>query len=399
MEHKRAKTLEALSTFIQSQKALLSRTERDIDRLRELRGEVVSNKDVALETIFQRVAEHGLQLSEQPGLVNTLHRDIEWSLFRSSDPASLRKFGTSLRHTHAGRAQPSRTQTSELSELQKLVKEARSQLVDPILQSFSFLNEPLSDADEEPPDPEEVRRALERDKIRELKKRKINSAALVPVFAGLRRPLSKGVFVRLDQADESAEVDISLDDGRDDGVSTARSESEVVPMDVDTPATSVESPASFYPGLPPVDPLPPKSAARERRVPRKAQARGSTSALSDSTQRNRGRGSLAKVEPKAEEEDTPASTEVVPEDEPAQDSKQKSMAKSETYKQAWSVSEQHLLERLLEEIPEGEKNRWAKISKAMNGRRTPRQVASRVQKYFEKLKRFGVEIGGGKSTA
>ena len=26
----------------------------------------------------------------------------------------------------------------------------------------------------------------------------------------------------------------------------------------------------------------------------------------------------------------------------------------------------------------------------MNGRRTPRQVASRVQKYFEKLKRFGL---------
>ncbi|TFY75533.1 hypothetical protein EWM64_g8478, partial [Hericium alpestre] len=67
----------------------------------------------------------------------------------------------------------------------------------------------------------------------------------------------------------------------------------------------------------------------------------------------------------------------------------------DTYKQAWSVSEQHLLERLLDEIPDGEKNRWAKISKAMGGRRTPRQVASRVQKYFEKLRRFGVEIGGG----
>ena len=37
--------------------------------------------------------------------------------------------------------------------------------------------------------------------------------------------------------------------------------------------------------------------------------------------------------------------------------------------------------------------RWAKISKAMNGRRTARQVASRVQKYFEKLKRFGLEPG------
>lgn len=34
--------------------------------------------------------------------------------------------------------------------------------------------------------------------------------------------------------------------------------------------------------------------------------------------------------------------------------------------------------------------RWQQISIAMNGRRTPRQVASRVQKYFEKLKRFGV---------
>ena len=39
--------------------------------------------------------------------------------------------------------------------------------------------------------------------------------------------------------------------------------------------------------------------------------------------------------------------------------------------------------------------RWAKISKAMGGRRTARQVASRVQKYFEKLRRFGVEVGGG----
>jgi len=38
------------------------------------------------------------------------------------------------------------------------------------------------------------------------------------------------------------------------------------------------------------------------------------------------------------------------------------------------------------------RGRWAKISQAMGGRRTPRQVASRVQKYFEKLKRFGVGV-------
>ena len=33
--------------------------------------------------------------------------------------------------------------------------------------------------------------------------------------------------------------------------------------------------------------------------------------------------------------------------------------------------------------------RWLKISQAMHGRRTARQVASRVQKFNEKLKKFG----------
>ena len=33
----------------------------------------------------------------------------------------------------------------------------------------------------------------------------------------------------------------------------------------------------------------------------------------------------------------------------------------------------------------------------MNGRRTARQVASRVQKYYEKLKRFGVDVTVGSS--
>jgi hypothetical protein len=35
--------------------------------------------------------------------------------------------------------------------------------------------------------------------------------------------------------------------------------------------------------------------------------------------------------------------------------------KSETYKQAWSVEEQHLLERLLEEYPDGAKNRCVRV--------------------------------------
>ncbi|KLO07822.1 hypothetical protein SCHPADRAFT_881133 [Schizopora paradoxa] len=67
-------------------------------------------------------------------------------------------------------------------------------------------------------------------------------------------------------------------------------------------------------------------------------------------------------------------------------------SKSHTFKQSWSVAEQHMLEKLLEEYPDGVTRRWAKISEAMGGQRNPRQVASRVQKYFAKLKKFGVDV-------
>ncbi|KDN39812.1 hypothetical protein RSAG8_08604, partial [Rhizoctonia solani AG-8 WAC10335] len=71
-----------------------------------------------------------------------------------------------------------------------------------------------------------------------------------------------------------------------------------------------------------------------------------------------------------------------------------------TFKQNWTLAEQHTLERLLVEIPSTVKFRWVKISEAMGGTRTPRQVASRVQKYYEKMKKLGVsinstEMGGG----
>ena len=45
----------------------------------------------------------------------------------------------------------------------------------------------------------------------------------------------------------------------------------------------------------------------------------------------------------------------------------KEKPKSETYKQAWSVSEQRL-ERLLSEIPDGEKNQFERLF--INGLRT-----------------------------
>lgn len=207
----------------------------------------------------------------------------------------------------------------------------------------------ISSDEEEPLDPEEIKRELEREKIRELKKRKINSALTI---GGRRVPMTSGVFIRRDQ-DESADVDVTMD-------------AEVVEaMEVDQPPAPVHVLA----------PVVPKHVRGLRKTE-----------------------TATPVKPKKEPKRKP----------PKEESKPKRGPKSDTYKQTWSVEEQHLLEQLLEEIPDGEKNRrvfcpaylshahgrfrWAKISQAMNGRRTPRQVASRVQKYFEKLKKFGVDV-------
>ena len=61
----------------------------------------------------------------------------------------------------------------------------------------------------------------------------------------------------------------------------------------------------------------------------------------------------------------------------------------------WSDDEQRLLEKLLDEYPDEPvaAQRFQKISAAM-GTRTPKQVASRVQKYFIKLVKAGLEAPG-----
>ncbi|XP_032669671.1 ZZ-type zinc finger-containing protein 3 [Odontomachus brunneus] len=69
--------------------------------------------------------------------------------------------------------------------------------------------------------------------------------------------------------------------------------------------------------------------------------------------------------------------------------------KPETFNQLWTFEEQKRLEELLIEYPpeDVEMRRWTKIAKAL-GNRTPKQVSSRVQKYFIKLLRAGLPIPG-----
>ncbi|BES99560.1 Myb-like DNA-Hypothetical protein domain [Nesidiocoris tenuis] len=74
--------------------------------------------------------------------------------------------------------------------------------------------------------------------------------------------------------------------------------------------------------------------------------------------------------------------------------------KPETFNQLWTVEEQLRLEELLEQFPPEpvENQRWKKIAAAL-GNRTTKQVCSRVQKYFKKLKKEGLAAPTkGKST-
>ena len=70
-------------------------------------------------------------------------------------------------------------------------------------------------------------------------------------------------------------------------------------------------------------------------------------------------------------------------------------SKPQTFNQPWTGEEQRRLEELLVEYPseEVEMERWKKIATCL-GNRTPIQVQSRVQKYFQKLSKAGLPIPG-----
>ncbi|XP_058793111.1 ZZ-type zinc finger-containing protein 3 [Phymastichus coffea] len=72
-----------------------------------------------------------------------------------------------------------------------------------------------------------------------------------------------------------------------------------------------------------------------------------------------------------------------------------SEGKPETFNKPWTEEEQQRLEELLYKYPpeEVEMKRWTKIANAL-GNRTPKQVSSRVQKYFIKLMKRGLPVPG-----
>ncbi|KAF9001197.1 hypothetical protein BDQ17DRAFT_1400354 [Cyathus striatus] len=360
MDNQRAQTLEALQTFIQNQKALLNRTRADIEKLQQLQRDIYDEPDIVVSDLTDRLNDSAFRLSESLENKLDVTKTISWGVFDSHDPTPLHALALKARQAYVQRNEPHTKQRSELSDLQKLVKQARKVIIDPVLAS---IGEPELD-------PFELKKELERAKIRELKKRKIHAS-------GLSLPSSyngnSGVFIRHDVEDESMEVDISLDDD-----STPNPTS--IPIIDDPPTPS-------HPTLASTSHINASKGSRTRKPTVKLKLSRTKEAIPDKPPAPP-RKKSKKGDTKGASSDTEFADASAPPEPAAQGKPAK--PKPETYKQAWSVSEQHLLEQLLEQIPAGEKFRWQKISRAMGGRRTPRQVASRVQKYFEKLKRFGV---------
>ncbi|KAG1737800.1 hypothetical protein EDB19DRAFT_1716699 [Suillus lakei] len=442
MDSRRAETLEALSAYIQTQKTLLSRADADIDRLRKLRADALNQPKAFTENIGSKFNSPGLRLSEHNECsVSPLANEVHWQVFSSADPTPLRTFAVRKRLAHTEWNVPHTTQHSPLSALQQFVKDSRRIIIDPVLGSLdpdnalyltsnsnltaspfhASLDQPTLSEDEEMEEEKETkspsiqesftatrRRERAHAKIQKLKERKITYDTIAE-----NGEVADAVFVRNDVDDESGEVDISesslwpsgndstsmdVDDSKNTTVPSTPS--TIAPPELAQPLASwsrrrtstINQRQSLVTHFDSLD-----RSSRSRKPSLKLQPQPldinmeadaesmsiTTPPLSTLGKRSRNSADINNINSKFKAELSP------PAPEPKADADK---PRPETYKQAWSVSEQHLLERLLEEIPDGERNRWAKISQAMGGRRTPRQVASRVQKYFEKLKRFGVGV-------
>jgi hypothetical protein len=215
----------------------------------------------------------------------------------AKDPTPLHAFAADLRATQHARSQPSMKQQSALSSTQQLVRTARRTIIEPVLASFE-LSSDSSDEEQEPASHERQQQ------IRRIHLRK----------SGLTVRAS-GVHILRNVQDESQDVDIAAD---------------VEPL-APTPSSMITSlPPPHSPTEPMAISVPSMRSSRPRRPPpaRPHAARAKKCAL------------------EAEQFSEPPIAK-------------KEKPRSETYKQAWSVSEQHLLERLLAEIPDGEKNRYA----------------------------------------
>lgn len=244
-----------------------------------------------------------------------------------------------LRLIQSERDIPSSRQCSPLSPLQRLVKDARRTILDPVLEPLDFSSDSADEGDELTP--HERRKERERAKIRELRMRRIGEGGLtLPINGGQE----DGVFIRRDLDDESGEVDISLQDIMESRAVAIRAMQDPSTEDAkQTNLPPLPATSSTLHSAPPKPPCPRRSAT-------KAQPTTPLTVKINLQKKKRPQ----EPEPEQALEDVESRTTKRP--------RGSGKPKPETFNQAWSVSEQHLLERLLEEIPDGEKNRYMTLS-------------------------------------
>ena len=276
----------------------------------------------------------GFGLDDRAGFEEDIVKVIDWSLFQSKgakngtrsaglasplkpisldppppDPTSLIELATKSRTTHIQRNQPSKAQCSEVSYLQSFVRDSKTSIIDPL---FSYLRD----------DPLFIEAQMEAEAQVQLpltvhSLHSVKTPQRCPVGTGRRRlPALRLVSNNAHHADNALVNPTFLG------------------VDRDLPKRPRASDSPLTPTLTSCSPR--VRAVGERRSSRKA--------LRPSPPPPR----MALSKPKDAEKTVQTAC-----DRP----KRYRGPKSDTFKMAWSVEEQRLLERLLEEIPDGEKNR------------------------------------------
>lgn len=363
-EDSRAQTLATLDAFLDSQRQLISRTQADLQKLALLREKALKDPVAFIENANDEFDDAAFKISEHE--TPRIPENIDWSLYNLSDPARFSKIhipGPPLL-SDATKKKPTP------SELQNFVRQA----ADDILGDFTpYVPPPDPDGeDEEDAEAANEQRLAELvniGRIKQLPKKPAPSRRRVPSGLRLRHEIDAIVLGSKGDLENTSSVGSPTDNTpqvrlRSQRIRRPTLRAEQAYHQLQSQITTASNPLRIkIPSLralhsPTADPI--------------------NDGLSDVTS-----------------SDIPVATPPQEEDESLKDSNKtrRRSVHSETFNKPWSPTEQRLLEKLLEEIPHGEKNRWSKISKAMAGKRTPRQVASRVQKYFEKLKKFGVDPG------
>jgi hypothetical protein len=227
---------------------------------------------------------------------------VTWEYFKDCDPGPLQKFAVTEQIAYASRNQPSAAPCSGLSALQNYVKSARKSIVEPV---FATL-ETFSDTENDDLSAKPTFRSY----LHTYRPRSTYASGGLTLATSRPRDNTGQVILRSDVKEENTDALITVDTHEEDN-------ENIKPRGKQLP---------YYPP----DPTPPFPSSPAQKV----------------------KTSTAKLRQNSKAHSKPPRANLIT------TKLLKPKGKTDSYKQAWSNSEQDLLERLLDEIPDGTKNRF-----------------------------------------